>query len=156
MPQRCCVYTAIQSGPFLYGLAAAESPARSAYEDLEEYALDHSDSLFIADVNLSRRDYRAFPDYSDGIPTNISYWGGWDLRSPGSDALFDRFGIDVWEFDPEAFLREDVFLAAASDAPLPQFMNWLTQKIGTPITWDVIAHEGGIYILHFRENGGST
>lgn len=144
------------SYPFLSQLLTEADSTTNAYVDLEAYALDHPQDLFIANIYLSWKDYRAFPNYSDGIPLNIAYWGGWDFRSPGSATLFKRFDIDVWDFDPEAFLYNNVFFATDKSVPPSSLLNWLTQKTAKDITWDVIAHEGGIYILHFRENGGST
>ena len=132
-----------------------EAPGK-AYAELESYAVQHPDCLYIVDTEIATTDTNPFPSYPDGLPMNISYWGGWDMRSPASEALFERFGLDVWDFGAESFLREDVFLATTQADP-PQFLtDWICAETDRDITWDVIAHESGIYILHFRENGGST
>ena len=84
---------------------------------------------------------------------NISYWGGWSMRSPESEALFARFGLDVWHFDPEAFLRGDVFFATLSGNDPPEMLlAWLEAKTGKEIGWRVYAEQGKVSILQFYEN----
>ena len=136
---------------FLQRHSWTEVPGKTLAE-LESYAVQHPSCLFIAGTGFSATDTNPFPSYPDGLPMNISYWGGWDMRSPASEALFERFGLDVWDFGAESFLREDVFLATTQADP-PQFLtDWICAETGRNITWDVIAQQGGIYILHFQEN----
>jgi len=128
----------------------AQQPGQ-AWADLESYAAQHRDCLFIADGDFAADDVRAFPDYPDGLPLNITYWGGWNMRSPQSEALFARFGLDVWHFDPEAFLREDVFFASPHPDEPRLLLNWLTSETGKDIACRVYATHGRVSILQFYE-----
>lgn len=124
----------------------------SAMADLEEYALLEPDSLILYDVTLSGSDMRALPDYSEGVPHNLTFWGGWGMRSAESVKLFESFGIDVFNCDPETFLRDDVFLATGYVDPPPyRLQNWLSAKTGKDIDWEIWSEWGNIYILHFYE-----
>ena len=124
----------------------------SAMADLEEYALMEPDSLILYDITLSGSDMRALPDYSEGVPHNLTFWGGWGMRSAESVKLFESFGIDVFNCDPETFLRDDVFLATGYVDPPPQLMlDWLSAKTGKDVDWEIWSEWGNIYILHFYE-----
>ena len=133
----------------------AQQPGQ-AWADLESYAVQHRDCLFIADGDFAADDVRAFPDYPDGLPLNITSRGGWSMRSAQSEALFERFGLDVWHFDPEAFLREDVFFASPNQEEPHLLLNWLTSKTGKDVAWRVYATHGRVSILQFYENGGNS
>jgi len=124
----------------------------SAMADLEEYALMEPDSLILYDVTLSGSDMRALPDYSEGVPHNLTFWGGWGMRSAESVKLFESFDIDVFNCDPETFLRDDVFLATGMIDPPPTLMlDWISAKTGKDVDWEIWSEWGAIYILHFYE-----
>lgn len=148
------VYTLVQAAPLyrLYQRQPDALPPGQAHAALETYAVQHPDCLFIADNAIADDDLDPFPDYPDGLPMNISYWGGWDMRSPESEKLFARFGLDVWNFDPEAFLREDVLFAAVQEDPPEMLVEWLEKRTGKEISWETIAQSGEVSILHFTEN----
>jgi len=78
---------------FLPGMLPSEEDQAlgSAMSDLEEYALSEPESLFIFDDTLVGADLRVFPDYSEGIPHNVTFWGGWGLRSPENKKLFAKW-----------------------------------------------------------------
>ncbi|MBP3646799.1 MAG: hypothetical protein J6K55_10290 [Clostridia bacterium] len=120
-------------------------------DDLEEYAAARPDCLFITDISLLDWDYCAFPDYPDGLSHNISAWGGWHIRSPENEALFERFGIDVWNFPPDTFLRDDVYVATLSDEAPEAMLEWLSAETGKTIGWDVYTEYGSIFITYFYE-----
>ena len=122
----------------------------NAMGDLEEYALSEPESLFIYDDTLVGADLRAFPDYSEGMPTNITFWGGWGMRSPENVKLFERYGIDLANFDPETLLREDVFIASGRVDPPPMvILEWLQKKVGPEVDWEIWSEYGNVYIFHF-------
>lgn len=124
----------------------------SAMADLEEYALMEPDSLILYDITLSGSDMRALPDYSEGVPHNLTFWGGWGMRSAESVKLFESFDIDVFNCDPETFLRDDVFLATGAIDPPPTLMlDWISAKTGKDVDWEIWSEWGNIYILHFYE-----
>ena len=122
----------------------------NAMGDLEEYALSEPESLFIYDDTLVGADLRAFPDYSEGMPTNITFWGGWGMRSPENVKLFERYGIDLASFDPETLLREDVFIASGRvDPPPTVILEWLQAKVSPDVDWEIWSEYGNVYIFHF-------
>jgi len=124
----------------------------NAMGDLEEYALSEPESLFIYDDTLVGADVRAFPYYTEEMPHNITFWGGWGLRSPESKQLFENFGIDLDNFDPYTLLRDDVFIASGRvDPPPTLILNWLREKVGENIDWEIWSEWGNVYIFHFYE-----
>lgn len=122
----------------------------SVMGDLEEYALGEPESLFIYDETLVGSDLRVFPQYPDGVPHNITSWGGWGMRSPQNRALFERFGIDIDHFDPETLLRDDVYIASGRlDPPPTRLLNWLHEKVDPNVDWEIWSEYGTVYIFHF-------
>lgn len=122
----------------------------NAMGDLEEYALGEPESLFIYDDTLVGADLRAFPDYSEGVPNNITFWGGWGMRSPENVKLFENFGIDLADFNPEHLLREDVFIASGRVDPPPMvILEWLQEKVSPEVDWEIWSEYGNVYIFHF-------
>lgn len=123
----------------------------SAMTDLEEYALSDTESFYLFDFVLLGADQRAFPTYApDEIPMNISFWGGWGMRSPENIQQFENFDIDVLNFDPEIFLRGDVYLASGRvDPPPVEILNWLREEVDENIDWEIYSEYGNVYIFQF-------
>lgn len=48
---------------------------------LEEYAINHSDSMFIYDLDLALP-ADPFQVYQDTVPNNLLFWGGWIYNTP--------------------------------------------------------------------------
>lgn len=130
----------------------AELELGSAMRDLEEYALSSPDCLFIYDDTLVGSDVRVFPQYPDGVPHNVTLWGGWNMRSPQNRELFESFGIDIDHFDPATFLREDVYVASGRVDPPPMLLlNWLREKVNPDIDWQIASEYGSVYLFQFYE-----
>ena len=124
----------------------------SAMTDLEEYASFEEESLFIYDDTLVGSDLRVFPDYSEGMPNNIAFWGGWALRSPESVKQFANFDIDLNDFDPYTLLRDDVYIASGRvDPPPTVILEWLQEKVGPNIDYMLYSEYGYVYIFQFYE-----
>ena len=124
----------------------------SAMGDLEEYALFEPESLFIYDDTLVGSDLRVFPDYSEGVPDNVTFWGGWGLRSPSSMEQFARYDIDLNDVDPCAFVDGDVYFVSGRIDPPPMVaLDWLRAKIGPNIDYELYSEYGYVYIFHFYE-----
>ncbi|MBR5547483.1 MAG: hypothetical protein IKU70_10960 [Clostridia bacterium] len=124
----------------------------SAMGDLEEYALFEPESLFIYDDTLVGSDLRVFPDYSEGVPDNVTFWGGWGLRSPSSMAQFARYDIDLNDVDPYDLLADNVyFVSGRIDPPPMVVLDWLRAKIGPNIDYELYSEYGYVYIFHFYE-----
>ena len=124
----------------------------SAMGDLEEYALFEPESLFIYDDTLVGSDLRVFPSYPDGVPDNVTFWGGWSLRSPESREQFARYDIDPDDVDPYAFVDGDVyFVSGRIDPPPMVVLDWLRAKIGPNVDYEIYSEYGYVYIFHFYE-----
>ena len=151
----CMAYTAWGLSDVIPGLLIdkeAELELGSAMNDLEEYALSEPDSLFLYDETLVGSDLRVFPSYPDGVPHNITFWGGWGMRSPQNRALFESFGIDIDHFDPAFLLRDDVYVASGRvDPPPTLLLNWLREKVNPDIDWQVASEYGSVYFFQFYE-----
>ncbi len=130
--------------PAQYTLASG-----TVLDDLESYALLHSDDLILYDHNFYAADVRAFPEYPNGMPHNLISTGDWPMRSPQSVELFARFGIDLLQFDPAVFLRDDVYIASILDVPSEEIWNWLNEKLGGGVECELYSEWGSVYIFQF-------
>ena len=147
-------FSSFSVSPVLHEMRAEKENTESTVDDymhLEEYALTHPDQLLITDFSFLA-DLRPFPTYTTSTPHNIVLWGGWTLRSAENSEQFRRFGIDAWNFEPEAFLRDDVFFATSyGPEPSAMLLNWLNAKIGKEISWEVYAQHHDVYLIRFYE-----
>lgn len=88
---------------------------RSAYTlSLEDYALQHPDSLYVYDVGLTFR-YMPFVTYPQAKPTNVIFWGGMGYRSP---AFYQQLALNgISELYCDQFLNtdKDIFYVTRDD-----------------------------------------
>ena len=118
--------------------------------DLEEYASWEPDSFFLYDDMLVGADLRAFPEYPDGLIGNTAFWGGWEMRSPESIRQFAAYDIDLTDFDPEIFLRGDVYVASGRVDPPPTLLwNWLREELGDDVQCELWAENGTVFFFSF-------
>ncbi|MDD3212948.1 MAG: hypothetical protein PHY64_04715 [Eubacteriales bacterium] len=126
-----------------------ESTLTDAFADLDEYALDNPDLLFIFDDTLVA-DKRMFPNTENGIPTNVMFWGGWGARSPGYTEQLAAFGFDADNLDATIFLDENVRLARGQiDPPPNSLINYLTVLYGDNFDYTFDDEWGGLHTLQF-------
>ena len=145
-----CATCMAQVLPPLFPDEESDLALGDAFGDMEEYALGEPESLFIYDLTMTGADLRAFPDYSEGMPHNVTFWGGWGMHSRESTELFASFGIDLDNFDPEAFLRDDVYVASGRiDPPPTVILEWLNERLGGGIDYEIYSEYGSVYIFHF-------
>lgn len=124
----------------------------NALTDLEEYAVYEPESLFLYDMSLTITDMRAFPPFPDGVPHNVSFWGGWPLRSPQSIQQFANYDIDLMNFQPEDLLRDNVYVASATiDPPPTVLLDWLRTEVSPDIECELYSEYGYVYIFQFCE-----
>lgn len=136
--------------PPLFPNAESDAALGDAFGDMEEYALSEPESLFIYDLTMTGADLRAFPDYSEGMPNNVTFWGGWGMHSRENTELFARFGIDLDDFDPETFLRDDVYVASGRvDPPPTVILEWLNERLDAEVDYEIWSEYGSVYIFHF-------
>jgi len=122
-----------------------------AFEDLESYALDYPEALFLYDNSFSGADVRPFPDYSQGIPMNVASWGGWEMRSARNREQFARFGIDLDTFEANEMLRDDLFVAAISaDSDGPLLMEaWIESELNCDVTVRMKNDAENVFLFQF-------
>ncbi len=124
----------------------------NAAADLEEYALNEPDGLFITDSTLSGADSRLFPEYPDGVPDNITFWGGWQWGSPQSREQWARFGVDLERFDPAVFVDENLYIASGRmDPPPERMLAWLRSELGDDVQCDFWGENGTVYFFYFYQ-----
>jgi len=124
----------------------------SAMGDLEEYASWEPESLFIYDLALAGADVRPFPSYPDGMPHNVTFWGGWGARTAENTQLYANFDIDIHAFDPEVFLRGDVYVVSSRLEPGPfVILDWLREKVDPSIEYEIWSENGAVYVFQFYQ-----
>ncbi len=144
-----CGWHLVLQLPRLLPDEAYEAELGSPVNDLLEYALMNEDMLIIHDITLVG-DTRLFPDTSEGIAHNVSYWGGWGLKSQESIQQFANFGIDLLHFPPETFLRDDVlFATAVVDPPPNHLLNYLREKVDPNVDCMIYGENGFAYFFQF-------
>lgn len=126
-----------------------ESTLTNVFADLDEYALDNPDILFIYDATFVS-DMRMFPDTSGGVPANLMFWGGWGARSPEYRARLQAFGIDPDNLDCTVFLRDDVRLARGTlDPPPTELADYIRETYGEDFDYTFDGEWGGVHTLQF-------
>ena len=159
IPAVCCaavlfmsVLCAYQFVPGLLIDEEAKWNSGNALTDLEEYAVYEPESLFLYDMSLTITDTRAFPPFPDGVPHNVSFWGGWPLRSPQSIQQFANYDIDLMNLQPEDLLRDNVYIASATiDPPPTVLLDWLRAEVSPDIECELYSEYGYVYIFQFYE-----
>jgi hypothetical protein len=126
-----------------------EATLTNAFADLDEYALENPDLLYIYDSTFAS-DMRMFPSTAGGIPTNVMFWGGWGARSPEYVKQLAAFGIDANHLDATVFLNEQVRLARGTiDPPPDDLIDYLTELCGDAFDYTFDGEWGGVHILQF-------
>ena len=119
-------------------------------ESLDAYALSEPEVLFIYDDTLIS-DARMFPDVSEGIPTNVVFWGGWGFRSESSYQQFAAFDIELDNLDAEMWLREDVcYASAVLDPPAKLLLEYLRRELDPEVDYGLYGEDGGVYYYQFE------
>ena len=127
-----------------------ESVTATISADLDAFALENPDVLIIYDSSLIW-DSRLFPDISEGIPTNVMFWGGWPARSPSWHQQLAAFGIDGAAFTARDFLGENIVVASAVYEPMPSLLEYISEGCSGDIEWDFYGEYGYIYFFQFDE-----
>ncbi len=115
--------------------------------DLDAYALDNPDTLFIYDLSLVS-DHRLFPDTSRGIPGNVMFWGGYPARSPHWYRMLAKFGIT--ELNASVFLRDDVLLASTDAQPWDCMMGYVQESTDENVDWSFYDTYGYLYFFQLE------
>ena len=115
--------------------------------DLDAYALENPDTLFIHDLSQFG-DTRLFPATpSQGLAGNVMFWGGYPVHTPSWQHMLAKYGIT--KLDGTVFLRDNVLLASTDPEPWPSLMAYIAQCAGTEnLEWEYDTSIG--YVNLFR------
>lgn len=116
-------------------------------EDLDTYAAENPDTLFIYDLSLVS-DYRLFPKMPENLAGNALFWGGHTARTPGWYRMLAKFGVT--ELNGGILLRDDVVLASVNPEPWPGMTDYIAQTAQADVDWEYYDMYGLIYFFHFH------
>ena len=118
------------------------------YADMDQQALNHPDLLLFYERNLVG-DVRMFPDVSKGMPTNLTFWGGWIRGTREYREKLAAFGLDANQFTAKDWLNPAVRLVSLKAEPSEAFMNYLRDQLGPDVTCQSEKVSAGLYFLRF-------
>lgn len=115
---------------------------------MDEIALEHPDLLFIYSNELVN-DLRLFPDFSNGVPINLMFWGGWQRGSPEYNARMKSFGLDGDHFTPQDWLNPQLRYLTLEQEPHPLLVQHLREKLGEQLRWEQTKMDIALYAYRF-------
>ena len=121
--------------------------AYNAHADMDAQALAHPDLLLIYSTELVN-DMRMFPDTSQGVPQNLTFWGGWSRGSEEYTAKLAAFGLDGEHFTAADWLRPALRFISLKEAPDEALLAYLRSELG-PVEWEAEKVSAGLYFFRF-------
>lgn len=119
----------------------------NAHADMDAQALTHPDLLLIYSTELVN-DMRMFPDMSQGVPQNLTFWGGWSRGSDEYTAKLAAFGLDGEHFTAADWLRPALRFISLKEAPDEALLAYLRSELG-PVEWEAEKVSAGLYFFRF-------
>ena len=119
----------------------------NAHADMDAQALAHPDLLLIYSTELVN-DMRMFPDMSQGVPQNLTFWGGWSRGSDEYNAKLAAFGLDGEHFTAADWLRPAHRVISLKEAPDEALRAYLRSELG-PVEWEAEKVSAGLYFFRF-------
>jgi len=119
----------------------------NAHADMDAQALTHPDLLLIYSTELVN-DMRMFPDMSQGVPQNLTFWGGWSRGSDEYNAKLAAFGLDGEHFTAADWLRPELRFISLKEAPDEALLAYLRSELG-PVEWEAEKVSAGLYFFRF-------
>lgn len=119
----------------------------NAHADMDAQALTHPDLLLIYSTELVN-DMRMFPDTSQGVPQNLTFWGGWSRGSEEYNAKLAAFGLDGEHFTAACWLHPQVRFISLKEAPDEALLAYLRSELG-PVEWEAEKVSAGLYFFRF-------
>lgn len=119
----------------------------NAHADMDAQALTHPDLLLIYSTELVN-DMRMFPDTSQGVPQNLTFWGGWSRGSEEYTAKLAAFGLDGEHFTAADWLRPELRFISLKEAPDEALLAYLRSELG-PVEWEAEKVSAGLYFFRF-------
>jgi len=145
--------TALYVIPAAQNVQKRESPwDYNTHAAMDEIALAHPDLLFIYSNELVN-DMRMFPDFSNGIPYNLMFWGGWQRGSPEYRSKVEAFGLDSEHFTPDDWLRPELRYLTLKEEPHPVLVAHLRETLGENLRWEQQKMDIALYAYRFYLEG---
>lgn len=119
----------------------------NTHADMDAQALTHPDLLLIYSTELVN-DMRMFPDTSQGVPQNLTFWGGWSRGSEEYTAKLAAFGLDGEHFTAADWLRPALRFISLKEAPDEALLAYLRSELG-PVEWEAEKVSAGLYFFRF-------
>lgn len=119
----------------------------NAHADMDAQALTHPDLLLIYSTELVN-DMRMFPDTSQGVPQNLTFWGGWSRGSDEYNAKLAAFGLDGEHFTAADWLQPELRFISLKEAPDEALLAYLRSELG-PVEWEAEKVSAGLYFFRF-------
>lgn len=119
----------------------------NAHADMDAQALTHPDLLLIYSTELVN-DMRMFPDTSQGVPQNLTFWGGWSRGSEEYTAKLAAFGLDGEHFTAADWLRPALRFISLKEAPDEALLAYLRSELGS-VEWEAEKVSAGLYFFRF-------
>lgn len=119
----------------------------NTHADMDAQALAHPDLLLIYSTELVN-DMRMFPDTSQGVPQNLTFWGGWSRGSEEYTAKLTAFGLDGEHFTAADWLRPALRFISLKEAPDEALLAYLRSELG-PVEWEAEKVSAGLYFFRF-------
>lgn len=119
----------------------------NAHADMDAQALAHPELLLIYSTELVN-DMRMFPDTSQGVPQNLTFWGGWSRSSEEYTAKLAAFGLDGEHFTAADWLRPALRFISLKEAPDEALLAYLRSELG-PVEWEAEKVSAGLYFFRF-------
>ena len=119
----------------------------NAHADMDAQALAHPELLLIYSTELVN-DMRMFPDTSQGVPQNLTFWGGWSRGSDEYNAKLAAFGLDGEHFTAADWLRPALRFISLKEAPDEALLAYLRSELG-PVEWEAEKVSAGLYFFRF-------
>lgn len=119
----------------------------NAHADMDVQALTHPDLLLIYSTELVN-DMRMFPDMSQGVPQNLTFWGGWSRGSDEYNAKLAAFGLDGEHFTAADWLRPELRFISLKEEPNEALLAYLRSELG-PVEWEAEKVSAGLYFFRF-------
>ena len=141
--------TAVYTIPTAQGVRHKESPwDYNTHAAMDQIALQNPDLLFIYSNELVN-DMRMFPDFSNGIPHNLMFWGGWQRGSPEYRSKVEAFGLDSDHFTPADWLRPELRYLTLEEEPHPALVAHLRETLGENLRWEQEKMDIALYAYRF-------
>ena len=90
-----------------------------------------------------------FPDVSKGMPTNLTFWGGWIRGTREYREKLAAFGLDADHFTAQDWLNPAVRLITIDKEPNELLLAYLREQLGPRVSYRQEKVSVGLYLYQF-------